>query len=630
VQFIDLDREDQLYFIVMEWLDGRSLSRILDENSGDVIDSEMTMAIMEQVAAALDYAHQRGVIHADVKPGNIMVTSKGTVKLIDFGAARVRQQENAGRSRYDPNIIRAATPAYSSMQVLTGEEPVAADDVFSLGCLFYRLVAGYRVFGPRNAAIAAEDGMEPQRPDGVTDDQWSALRKALSYSRVTRFQSPTEFVAALGAPVVVKTKSQEPAAIQADIELEAEDTTLVAPADARLVDSGANIRVERESIMYEPDDKPRKSPWRLAVIGIIIVASAAVVIESGVIDTITDVIPGSGFSTDFGTDPVTADSANTLEDLAPIPEIDISETNATADEEIVIEGNSGADTAEDVPPPSALEDDRADSLIDQSAVEVTSIPQIDFSTLPAPSVILALPSDASEYPIQEALNVREGGEDAIFDLTRGGDLAQPFSVQLVETEYSGNQSPGESGRYSMENDGLVTFDAGQPRVRIVLSMRSNLLREADQDIVLRIQNAAAPDTDLGSFRVTLEDDDQRAYEASLPVNSVSFAVSQVLVQEYDPAVQVDVIRYRADNTAIEIQYSLNDITATEGQDYFGPGLPLIYFSPGQGTARILIPLGQDARPERDETFSIELEPQNLPDDSDIITRIEVMIRDDDS
>ena len=294
VRFIDFDRDEQLYFMVMEWLDGRSLSRILDESRGDVIDLDMALDIVRQAASALEHAHKRGVVHADVKPGNIMITPEGQVKLIDFGVARVRQKENEGRSRFDPDIIRAATPAYSSMQVLTGEDPVAADDVFSLGCLFYRLVAGYRVFGPRNAADAAEQGMEPQQPDSLTDEHWSALRKALAYSRVTRFQSPMEFVEALGKPAAVPKKPPEAT------KAEAESTILAAPTDDDAGDSGTEVRVDGKSIMYEPESRPRRSPWRIAVIGIMIVASVAVVIESGVIDTITEVVPGIDFAGEAG------------------------------------------------------------------------------------------------------------------------------------------------------------------------------------------------------------------------------------------------------------------------------------------------------------------------------------------
>lgn len=199
VRFIDLDREDSLYFLIMEWLDGESLAETLDNGSA-VLDLARSVDIVRQVGEALAYAHRRGVIHADVKPGNVMLLRDGSVKLIDFGIARVRQKQES-RKIEESGLLNAATPAYSSMQVLTGEEPTVADDVFSLACLAYRLLAGHRVFGPRNAAQAAQDGMEPQRPPGISDRQWKALRKGLAYSRVTRQASPMELVDELLADV---------------------------------------------------------------------------------------------------------------------------------------------------------------------------------------------------------------------------------------------------------------------------------------------------------------------------------------------------------------------------------------------------------------------------------------------
>ena len=195
VRFIDLDRDDDLHFLVMEWLEGRTLANILDSADAKSIDRDASLRIVSQIADALEYAHQCGIVHADVKPGNIMIMPNGDAKLFDFGVARVRQQ-NANQA-FDPGVLEALTPAYSSMQVLTGDEPVASDDVFSLACLFYRLLAGYRVFGPRNAAEASQEGMTPQRPQAIADGEWRALKKALSYARVTRFSSVQEFSDAL-------------------------------------------------------------------------------------------------------------------------------------------------------------------------------------------------------------------------------------------------------------------------------------------------------------------------------------------------------------------------------------------------------------------------------------------------
>ena len=108
-----------------------------------------------------------------------MLMPNGDVKLLDFGVARVRQKHIESQKDFDPGVLGLLTPAYASMQVLTGEDPTPSDDVFSLACLAYRLLAGYRVFGPRNAAEAAEEGMKPQCPKGLDEARWKVLKKAL-------------------------------------------------------------------------------------------------------------------------------------------------------------------------------------------------------------------------------------------------------------------------------------------------------------------------------------------------------------------------------------------------------------------------------------------------------------------
>jgi len=155
-------------------------------------------------------------------------------------------------------------------------------------------------------------------------------------------------------------------------------------------------------------------------------------------------------------------------------------------------------------------------------------------------------------------------------------------------------------------------------------------REPDRVVALSVRNVDGDPATVASINLTLEDDDQRAFEAGLAVNTVGFSVNQISVREFDPAVQVDVIRYNADNTVLEVTYTLTDVTATQGQDYFAPGINEIYFGPGQRTARILVPLGQDSRVEQGEVFTLKLDTAPAPPDSNIFSQIAVMIRDDDS
>lgn len=648
VRFIDLDRESDTYFIVMEWLEGRSLASILDEMAGGAMEIDAAMDIVRQLAKALDYAHERGVVHADVKPGNVMVTRDGAVKLIDFGIARVRQEQIAGKAKFDPAVLSAGTPAYSSMQVLTGEAPVPADDVFSLACLFYRLVAGYRVFGPRDAAAAAEQGMEPQRPQGIGDRQWQALKKALSYSRVTRFATPSEFIDAMSG--------------------DAADIVISAPP--------RNLDV---------DEAPRRSPWRAAVVVAIILGSIAVVTQTNFVDRVGDLVasqssdspgpvnpsegatdqaediermggvdeptpmagsedaPPDGSAVERPREPMERSPAEIIDqpDLATAGDPPVNETTHSP----IASTDSEPLATEDGELSAAYLADRADSetpvadlIPDSTAASVpvdlqtrnVAAAEFDF-TAPPPDLVLEIgaPNPDVEPPLLP-LVMREGDRDSIVDLIRTANIGESATYAILEDRFDGTVSPLETGQYSIAGGGEVVFAAGQARARTSLSVRSDPVREQDQEITLTVHSLDNLNLALARLQLTIEDDDQRNFEASLQPDTVAFAVNQIAVREADSAVQIDVIRYKATNTPLEVSYTVNDVTARQNEDYFSPALTVVYFNAGQRTARILIPLVQDSALERDEAFMLQLEGPNASDDSNIYSQIAVMIRDDDS
>ena len=134
---------------------------------------------------------------------------------------------------------------------------------------------------------------------------------------------------------------------------------------------------------------------------------------------------------------------------------------------------------------------------------------------------------------------------------------------------------------------------------------------------------------LATIELVLEDDDQRRFEAELPANTVAFAVSQTSVRERDPAVQVDLVRFNPDETRLVVNTEVLDITATAGEDFFPPGNGMVVFSPGQRSARLLIPLVQDVEVEGDEAFVVELTTENTTQADGVHRRVAVMIRDDD-
>jgi hypothetical protein len=203
-------------------------------------------------------------------------------------------------------------------------------------------------------------------------------------------------------------------------------------------------------------------------------------------------------------------------------------------------------------------------------------------------------------------------------------------LRIIEQEHSGNRSPFETGQYSVSQNRYVIFKPGQERARSTITMTSDPLREADMDVRLTVLDDRYRDTELAAIELRLEDDDQRAFEDNLRPNTVSFAVSQVSVREQEAAVQVDVIRHKADGTSMDVVYVIRDVTATEGEDYFDPGSNLLTFEPWQRTGRILIPLVQDSAVEGDEAFQLEIIDAAPTADRNIYRRIAVMIRDDDT
>lgn len=582
VRFIDLDRDDELYFIVMEWLEGRSLADILDDGRNNKIDSDTAFGIVRQVGQALDYAHRCGVVHADVKPGNIIITPEGQAKLFDFGVARVRQKQHAAQEDFDPSVLNAKTPIYSSMQVLTGEDPVPADDVFSLGCLLYRLLAGYRAFGPRNAAEAAESGMEAQRIQGISQAQWAALRKSLAYSRVARFASVAEFLRALDGSTATT------------------DDTQSLPAAAT---SSSGF------------------PWVKTGLVLAVVAAAGFALHQG--------------GALVGLQESDVEVQSTLPDAAAIGESPV-ETASQAEEAVTREPSIALPSAS--PDPSEAGEDPEVTLLESAEVDAVqempaetadATPPIDFSSLPPADLVISLGARGARV-VQGHFEMTEDTKPAFLDFIRRTDIGVPLVLRLEEISYSGNRSPWESGQYSMQDSGLVHFAAGQDRVRTVVTMASDPLREPDREVVLRLRDAEFPDEEYALINFSLRDDDQRRFESGLLPNTVAFAVSQVSVRERDPAVQIDVIRFNPDADELSVRYTVRDVTATEGEDYFASSSGEVSFGPGQRTTRIFIPLVQDTKPETDEAFMLELERPAQATDANIFTRIAVMIRDDDS
>jgi serine/threonine protein kinase len=196
VSVFDLDRDGNVYFIVMELLEGELLADILKRLDGKPMARHYALGIISSVGAALAHAHQRGVVHADLKPRNIMITTAGEVRVLDFGFARDRPLD----LHTAPGLHDAPTsaPAYASVERVNGSEPHPSDDVYSLACVAYEMLSGKHPFGGRSAPLARAHGRPPQKIPGLGSKQQQVLQRALLWTRGERRIDILELIAGLG------------------------------------------------------------------------------------------------------------------------------------------------------------------------------------------------------------------------------------------------------------------------------------------------------------------------------------------------------------------------------------------------------------------------------------------------
>jgi predicted Ser/Thr protein kinase len=183
----DFDRDGQHIFIVMELLQGNPLDVVLKQRASG-FGFEDSRPLVEGICNGLAHAHANGVIHCDLKPGNIFVQDNGGVKILDFGIA------TAGRAGgFDLSSLNAYTVAYASPEVLLGQPRDPRDDIYALGCLIYVLVTGKHPYEKLSALEARERNLQPRRPDKFPGRAWRALRRALSFQAALRPKNAEAF-----------------------------------------------------------------------------------------------------------------------------------------------------------------------------------------------------------------------------------------------------------------------------------------------------------------------------------------------------------------------------------------------------------------------------------------------------
>ena len=200
VAVYDFDRDGSTVYLTMEYLDGKPLSHMLRNPEFTGMAFENAMRIVSGMGKALAYSHERGFVHCDFKPANVIVTEKGEIKVIDFGIARVFRTPMVETevTVFDPGSLGGLTPAYASTEMLEHRDPDPRDDIYALGCITYELLTGRHPFDRLTATQARNAGMKPQRPKNIGNAQWRALRNAMAFDREARTPTVMRFLEEMG------------------------------------------------------------------------------------------------------------------------------------------------------------------------------------------------------------------------------------------------------------------------------------------------------------------------------------------------------------------------------------------------------------------------------------------------
>jgi serine/threonine-protein kinase len=281
------DEESARHYIVMEYVDGPSCADLLRQHR--MFDADDTVRIVRDACHGLDYAHRAGVIHRDVKPGNLLVSNEtGTTKLADFGIAKAAEQ-----TRITQVGAVLGTAAYLSPEQASGEEAGAASDIYSLGVCAYQFLAGRL---PHEYGSLTELALKQQqeRVPPITDFREDvppaldhAVRACLERDPTRRYSNALQLAAAMEAGLRGETTAATElvALDDATQQLDRTAATRAMPVDrTRTRVAPPPARRPLPADRYQEPVRERRNPWRWllgAVIALLIGVAIALALSLG-------------------------------------------------------------------------------------------------------------------------------------------------------------------------------------------------------------------------------------------------------------------------------------------------------------------------------------------------------------
>jgi eukaryotic-like serine/threonine-protein kinase len=214
VQVYDFGTESDLAYIVMEFIEGKELKDYLD--GSERFDLKRILTVMGELLDALDFAHEAKIIHRDVKPANLMITTAGHAKLADFGVARFTEPEGDQAEATRAGTI-IGTPSYMSPEQIQGQPLDRRTDIFSAGIIFYQLLTWKKPFEggqwELQKKIIEDDPVWPSTVMEYPPEIDRVVARALAKDRENRYQTARKFADALKRIAAGKPPEEEGEAV---------------------------------------------------------------------------------------------------------------------------------------------------------------------------------------------------------------------------------------------------------------------------------------------------------------------------------------------------------------------------------------------------------------------------------
>ncbi|BDU37446.1 serine/threonine-protein kinase [Vibrio nigripulchritudo] len=192
IRVFDFGVDQQIYYLVMEYLDGETLEQLIQRSRPSGLQYTKALAVLDQILDALHYAHHQDIVHADLKPANIMLNSDGQIKIFDFGVSKtfkLKQDQYAAARKESNDNVGGYTPNYASINLINGSDPKHTDDLFAFACIAYELLSCKHPYGRKPANIALKEGLKAKKPANIPASKWKALNDYLDLSSEPKLDS---------------------------------------------------------------------------------------------------------------------------------------------------------------------------------------------------------------------------------------------------------------------------------------------------------------------------------------------------------------------------------------------------------------------------------------------------------